>query len=99
MADKYILDGKTPRPTADLMEWARWIETADRHIASDEVNGARVSTVFLGLDHSFGQGDPLLFETMIFGGPHDQYQDRCSTWEQAEVMHAKAVQLVTGGLH
>ena len=25
-----------------------------------------VSTIFLGMDHSFGSGDPVLWETMIF---------------------------------
>lgn len=25
-----------------------------------------LSTVFLGIDHSFGGGEPVLFETMIF---------------------------------
>src|SRR5262245_37563013 len=28
-----------------------------------------VSTVFLGLDHSFGRGPAVLWESMIFGGP------------------------------
>lgn len=28
----------------------------------------RVSTVWLGLDHNWGGGEPLLFETMSFGG-------------------------------
>lgn len=28
--------------------------------------GRVVSTVFLGIDHSFGFGPPLLFETMVF---------------------------------
>lgn len=27
-----------------------------------------VSTVWLGLDHSFGHGPPVVFETLIFGG-------------------------------
>ena len=28
-------------------------------------------TVFLGLDHDFlDRGDPILWETMVFGGPH-----------------------------
>jgi hypothetical protein len=31
-----------------------------------------ISTVFLGLDHRhFGDGPPLLFETMVFGGSRD----------------------------
>jgi hypothetical protein len=89
---KYVLDGKTPKPV-DLMTWARWFETADRHVAKEEVGSMRVSTVFLGLDHSFGDGPPLLFETMIFGMPEgqDEYQERCSTWEQAEAMHERAL--------
>ena len=49
-----------------------------------------VSTVFLVLDHSFGEGPPLVFETMIFGGELDQYQERYSTYQQAEAGHLKA---------
>lgn len=30
-----------------------------------------VSTVFLGLDHQYGEGPPLVFETMVFGY-HDE---------------------------
>jgi hypothetical protein len=52
-----------------------------------------VSTVFLGLDHSFGEGPPQLFETMIFGGEHDEYQERYSTWDEAEAGHKKACKL------
>ena len=93
MSDHYILEGKTPVP-CDLMAWARWLESRkDRHVADETRDKVRVSTVFLGLDHQFGDGPPLLFETMIFGGEHDQYQDRCSTWDEAEAMHAKACAL------
>jgi hypothetical protein len=35
-------------------------------------NGYVVSTVWLGLDHSWGQGPPLIFETMVFGYGHDR---------------------------
>jgi len=56
----------------------------------------KVSTVFLAIDHRFNsnQGDPILFETMIFGGDHDQYQTRCCTYQQALRMHKKAVKLI-----
>lgn len=94
MGDHYILDGKTP-VKADLMTWARWLETAkdERIVAKTTVGAQEVSTVFLGLDHSWGGGPPMLFETMIFGGPEDQnYQTRCSTWDEAEAMHATAVE-------
>lgn len=99
MTDKYILDGKTPKPCADLMEWGRWFETANRHVAQETVGDVRVSTVFLGLNHRIGPGEPLLFETMVFGGPHDGHQDRCATWEQAEGLHAEAVALARSGLN
>ena len=94
MADKFILDAnKKPQP-ATLEEWAEWFESAERHVAQDEVDGVSISTVFLGLDHQFGGGPPLLFETMIFGGKHNDYQERCSTWEQAVAQHAEALRLV-----
>lgn len=95
MADHYILDGKKVVPT-DLMSWARWFEKSgsDRVIASTNVGQVRVSTVFLGLDHQFGNGPPLLFETMVFDAPdsfNDIYCERCSTYDEAEKMHKDAI--------
>ena len=98
MSDKYILDGKTPVREPDLLKWGTWFESANRQVAEDMIGDVHISTVFLGLDHSFGRGPPLLFETMIFGGAHDGYQERCSTWEQAEAMHAEAVAKARSGL-
>jgi hypothetical protein len=96
MTDKYILEGKKPKPVDDILEWGKWFETADRHVAQTNLGGdVRVSTVFLGLDHSFGGGTPMLFETMIFGGEHDQYQERYATWEEAEAGHSQAVKLAS----
>lgn len=88
---RYILDAKHRAiPCPDLMEWAAWFEN-DRHRRVDLTNlanGHRVSTVFLGLCHRFGDGGPpLLFETMIFPG-NDQW--RYSTWEEAKAGHAEA---------
>ena len=94
MSDKYILKGHEVVPVEDVLEWGEWFETANRVVAKDEINGARVSTVFLGLDHSFGGNKPLLFETMIFGGEHDDYQERYTTWEEAEAGHKKAVEMI-----
>lgn len=78
----------------DLMKWGAWMETAERHLALDKLpNGAKVSTVFLGLDHSFDEGVPILWETMIFGGQHDQEQWRYATRDEALKGHKKAVEL------
>ncbi len=94
MSRQYILEGKEPKPIEDVLEWGRWFEKANRHVAATKLpNNIQVSTVFLGLDHSFGRGIPILFETMIFGGKHDQYQERYATWNEAEAGHKQAVEL------
>ena len=88
MQTNYVLDGKTPVPVDDIGEWGKWWSKADRRVALWKEDGVSVSTVFLGIDHSFGEGPPLLFETMVFGLESlEGEQDRCSTWEQAEQMH------------
>lgn len=95
MTDKYILEGKTPKMVDDVKEWADWFEKAKRQVALTKLrSGVRISTVFLGIDHSFGLGTPILFETMIFGGKHNDYQARYTTWDDAEAGHRKAVKLV-----
>lgn len=95
MSERYILKDKEPVECPSLIDWGKWMETpSNRVVKQENVGRAHVSTVFLGLDHSFGRGPPVLFETMIFGGKHDQYQDRCSCWDEAEEMHKKAVELV-----
>lgn len=105
MTDKYILDeAGNPQPEPDLLKWGKWLETGNRRVKQDTLpNGVKVSTVFLGLDHSFRFGDdrftdlpPVLWETMIFGGPHDQYQDRYTSKEAALEGHEYALKLAKG---
>lgn len=83
----YKLEGKKVVEVEDVLEWSKWFEKADRHVAKDESHGVGVSTVFLGLDHNFGSGPPLLFETMVFGGKLDGEMDRYHTWQEAEIGH------------
>ena len=94
MARLYTLRDHEPVPCADILEWGRWFESADRHVGSDYLGTIHVSTVFLGLNHQYGGGPPLLFETMIFGGPLDQYTERYSTWTEAEAGHRRAVNMM-----
>lgn len=94
--------------SAELLEWARWFEASDnpprsfrdggRVIERTELpGGIEVSTVFIGINLSpFRPGAPAWFETMIFGGEHDSYQDRYSTFEEAETGHAEAVRVARG---
>jgi hypothetical protein len=59
-----------------------------------------VSTVFLGIDHRMmASGPPILFETMVFGDKNTEYRNRCSTWEEAEKMHAEAVSTIRKALN
>jgi hypothetical protein len=94
---KYILKDGVPVPEPNIFAWAKWFEKDDsRQVAFTQVGGVMISTVFLGIDHSFGDGVPVLFETMIFGGVHDEYQERYHTLEEAMIGHEKAVSLVKG---
>lgn len=104
MSRYYILDESHSTVPSSLHEWATVNEARHEQatqgddpwrVKRETVGEFDISTVFLGLDHSWGDGPPLLFETMIFGGEHDGYQDRCSTWAEAEAMHAKAVEHVS----
>lgn len=96
MTDKYILEGKSAVPCNSLMEWAKWFEGSgkQRQVADDTIGDSRVSTVFLGIDHSFGGTTPILFETMVFGGHLDQDQARYTYWEDAEKGHKAMVERV-----
>ena len=79
-----------------LSEWAYAFER-ERHIGQDGIGEVRVSTVWLGLDHRFGEGPPLIFETMIFGGPQDNWQERYSTEEEALTGHRRVVEALRSG--
>jgi hypothetical protein len=92
----YVLeaDRRTVRATT-LEEGALSLENLDRRIAQTHVyKEALVSTVFLALDHSFGEGPPVLFETMVFGGPLDRKMDRYCTADQAIAGHEEMVERV-----
>lgn len=98
MTDKYVLEGHVAVPVEDsmlgLLKWGKWFQTADRHVAKTDIAHVHVSTVFLGLNHSYVEGPPLIYETMVFGGPLDGEQDRYSTWDEAELGHAAMVERV-----
>lgn len=87
----YDLDGNP----IDMETWATRFEDVDgRRIGLDERGDVRISTVWLGLDHQWGDGPPLIFETMVFGGEHDGEMRRYSTREQAERGHEAMVRSV-----
>lgn len=78
--EHWVLDDKNKAVKADTYTWGLFFENSKRRrVADDDIKGKNrlawalglkpdywVSTVFLGLDHSYGTGPPLLFETMVF---------------------------------
>lgn len=81
-----------------LFAWANDFEHTDRRVKqTHSIYGELISTVFLGLDHSFWGGPPLIFETMLFprwGG--EEYQERYSTEREALDGH-EALEMIALG--
>ena len=96
----WILDGDEPRQ-AEWEEYIAWMSNGfdqTRRIARSKVRGVEVSTVFLSVDHQFGSGPPILFETMIFGGDQDQEQWRYTSKAAAVVGHKRVVRALRAGI-
>ena len=91
MARYYILDGNgEPVPVESFSEAEGSFEK-DRRVALDDIAGSRVSTVFLVIDHQYDNGPPLLFKTLVFGGPLADEMERYSTRAEALAGHAAMV--------
>src|SRR5262245_50906062 len=94
----YILnDAFEPLPIDDVLEWSEWCRR-HRVLGQDSLPGnIFVSTVFVGVDtrDAFDFGPPLLWETMIFGGPQNRYQERYASREEALNGHRRAIQLAS----
>lgn len=73
----------------DVKEWERMFASDERIVARSTLGEGSVSTVFLGLDHGFGCGPQVFFETAIFAEGFAIY-GRCATWDEAETMHSNA---------
>ncbi len=56
-------------------------------------DGKWISTVWLGLDHQFGDGAPLIFETMVFEkeGGDELDMERYSTEAEAIAGHERMI--------
>jgi len=80
----------------------------DVHVADTYIGEYWVSTVWLGTDHSFGSGPPLIFETMIFvrtegdtrvgAEGFDGWMDRYATEAAALAGHDQACAMVRADL-
>lgn len=71
-----------------LRQWCYLVESRERIIAQDHVGDYFLSTVWIGLDHSWGEGPPIIFETMLFKGAEGDMECwRYESWEQAVAGH------------
>ena len=99
----YSLDKDNKPVPSTLSEWGAMMNRTDRVLAKTTVGNQEVSTVFLGMDHGFGEGrDPVLWETMVFSlnkhsGSHsgfvgaEEYQERYTSYEAAARGHIDVV--------
>lgn len=96
----YILKGRKPVPVtwSQQLRWAR--EENGNHrmtvtVAKERAGQYTVSTIFLGMDHAYGDGPPVLFETMAWlteGGKFRDEQYRYCTWDEAMKGHKQYAQ-------
>ena len=88
----YGLDGQP----ITMEEWGDLAKSGERIIEQTTLpNGAWVSTVHLGIDHGWGEGPPIIFESMVFARAEDVSDDldqqRYATLEEARSGHALLV--------
>lgn len=85
----FRLEGKTVIPVNDL-----FLSETACVLGTELPDGVFISTVFIGIGPKDANGNYLIFETMIFGGEHDGCQWKYATYEEAEVGHQKAIELI-----
>ena len=104
----WIIENDIPVPMDndhDVIRWAEWMRDhrEEHRIGNEVLMGAHgeivISTVFLGVDHGFlhyGDHPPVLWESMIFGGPEELAgrMERYTTAEDAAEGHKRMVETV-----
>ena len=89
----------------EMMKYCKLFSDKSYQILKQEIlpNGDKVSTVWLGIDHSFALDEfhkPIIFETMIFSDnqEYDTYCERYSTEEEAMEGHKRFVEKYSKGV-
>lgn len=85
-------DNRNPVPCT-MLDLALWEGSGEekRRVAWTEVGDRQVSTVFLGLEHGWRDGKPVLFETMVRTAGKWDDQRRYCTWDEAVAGHEEKV--------
>lgn len=92
LIDKEAVPIERPTRSQVLKVWYKSLE--DNQVALDRIGNVFISTAFIGVNVNFGEGLPLLFETMICGKDYDKKKWRYSTYSEAVEGHKKAVEMV-----
>lgn len=93
----YKLDSdNNPIPCSSILEYEEWFMKHGSTVAKSKFKDTKnisiyISTVFLGLDHSHNSTVPILWETMVFGGPFDQQLVRYSSFKDALKGHNEII--------
>lgn len=99
----YVMDPDGTTRAVPLDEYIEFLKSGfdvTRRIGKTQVGTYDVSTVFLSHNHQWGDGPPLLFETMVFNDAdsgNDLYCDRYATKAEAEAGHARVVAALEAG--
>lgn len=88
----YILEDNEIKK-AEVEVWSKWMDETDRTLLLDEHDNVIVSTVFLGVNHGTPD-DVILFETMVFNGYYNGFQQRYKTLQQALSGHKEVVKMI-----
>ena len=104
MSVRYYIESTTGIPVQvdGVLIWTEWFTAnSDARIVQKTFIGqTEVSTVFLGLDCNYTDGGPpILYETLVFGGPLNDEMRRYSTREAAEAGHKVMVRRVRAAQH
>lgn len=86
-------------PCKDVKEWRKEFDAVDRTVANDVISGSRIFTFYTGIAPYYSEGDPLIFDTVVFSDDKtiDAYEEQYSTEKQALEGHARIVKAVKSG--
>ncbi len=82
----YIYDDAGQPVATDVTTMARWLTDERRRLVFDKVGKMEVSTVFLGINHQWNEGPPVLWETMVFGLRDDMDEIQLRYTSQADAI-------------
>lgn len=93
MYELFVLENKVPVPVATLVQWNTKLTGVSKVVKQTDMRFVFISTVFTGVNKA-RTGNPLVFETRVWGGYYDGYIRRYSTWNEAENGHSEICKMI-----